>query len=116
MTTLLVMEDDARIEALKEAIRRRHGYRATFVETVEVREEHQERIVWWGTVKVFDIIGHPKARRAYAWSYPTTVGKRRFVTVLGLPPVNSAVMAVRASILADEKAKGKVMRLRSSEG
>lgn len=43
-----------------------------------------------------------------ARSYATTGTKRRFVAVLGLPPVDSAVMAVRASILADDAEKVEV--------
>lgn len=99
------MNDDAPIEALQDAIRHMHGCESTFVEAVEVREEHEGKVVWEGAVKVFDLIGHPKAKRAYAWSYPTTGTKRRFVTVLGLPPVDSAAMAVRATIIADAKAR-----------
>jgi len=99
------MEDDAPIEVLKHAVENLHQCSATFVEAVDVREEQEGKIVWWGTVKVFDLTGHPSARRAYAWSFPATAGKPKFVTVLGLPPVDSAVTAVRATILADAKAK-----------
>jgi hypothetical protein len=101
------MDDDVPNDALREAIRNMHGCDSTFVEAVDVREEHDRRVVWEGAVKVFDLIGHPKASRAYAWSYPTTGGKRRFVAVLRLPPVDSPAIAVRASILADERAKQK---------
>ena len=53
---------------------------------------------------MFNVTGHRSgAKRAYAWSYPTEGGKRSFVAVLGVPPIDSAVMAVRASILADER-------------
>ena len=79
---------------------------ALFVETVEVDERHEGKPVWQGAVKVFELTGHPSgAKRAYAWSYVTTGTKRRFMAVLGLPPVDGPVMAVRASILADEHKK-----------
>lgn len=65
---------------------------------------HDGQVVWDGEVQVFELIGHPTAKRAYAWSHATTGTKRRFVAVLGLPPVDSAVMAVRTSILAEFKA------------
>lgn len=94
-------EDDVPITALQDAIRHMHGCESRFIESVEVREEHQGNVVWEGAVKVFDLVGHARAARAYAWSYPTTGSRRRFVAVLGLPPVDSPVMAVRATILAD---------------
>ena len=75
-----------------------------------VTEIFQGEIVWAGEVEVFDLIGHPKAKRAYAWSHRE--GKddqgERFVTVLEIPPVVSALTAVRASIMADaQKRKAK---------
>ncbi|SRR6266508_3341295 len=98
--------DDVSIDELKKAVEHMHGVPARFVEAVDVREGHGGKIVWEGTVKVFELTGHPSgATRAYAWSYATTGTKRRFVAVLGLPPVDSPVMAVRATILANEKAR-----------
>ncbi len=82
-----------------------HGVPARFVEAVEVKEMHEGQTVWEGAVKVFDLVGHPKAKRAYAWSHPTEGGKRKFIAVLGLPPVDGPTMAVRASILATVKTK-----------
>jgi hypothetical protein len=52
---------------------------------------------------------HAKAKKAYAWSHPE--GKddtgERFVAVLEIPPVESPVTAVRASIVADSKKRKK---------
>ena len=93
--------DDAGIPALQDAIRHLHGCESTWVESVAVREEHDGQTVWDGEVQVFDLAGHARAPRAYAWSYPTTGAKRRFLAVLHAPPVNSAVAAVRASIVDD---------------
>ncbi len=54
-------------------------------------------------IKYFDLTGHSKARRTYGWSRRD--GKHdegeRFVTVLGIPPVESALTAVCVSIVAD---------------
>jgi hypothetical protein len=49
----------------------------------------------------------PKAKRACGWSHPDgddNTGER-FVTVLEIPPVNSAEVAVKSSIVADLKKK-----------
>jgi hypothetical protein len=51
-------------------------------------------------VEVFELTGHPKASRVYAWSQDTgdPDKPKRHVTVLHIPPVLSATMAVRAAI------------------
>jgi hypothetical protein len=49
---------------------------------------------------VFELEGHPRATRAYAWSSPIEGGtKRRFYAVLHVPPVSSPADAVRAAIV-----------------
>ena len=50
---------------------------------------------------MFELTDHPTAQLAYAWSDATTGTKRRFFAVLHMPPVDSPMTAVRASILAD---------------
>jgi hypothetical protein len=92
------------IEELREAIRHMHGADATHVASVPVKETHQGRTVWEGIVEVFDLHGHPKATRAYAWSHETDApGRKRHVAVLHLGPVVSAETAVRAAIVQEFK-------------
>ena len=98
--------DDVSPEELARHVQVMHGVPARFVEAVEVHETHEGRTVWEGAVKVFALTGHPSgATRAYAWSYPTDGGKRRFHAVLGLPPVDGPVMAVRTAVLAEYRAQ-----------
>ena len=77
------------IAELKTAIRNMHGCESEYVETVPVTETFKGETLWNGDVEVFTIRGHPKAKRAYAWSHAT--GKndqaKRYVAVLELPPV-----------------------------
>jgi hypothetical protein len=89
------------IEELREAIRRLHGVESEHVESVPVKETFQGRTVWEGVVEVFDLIGHPKASRAYAWSHDAEGGKRAHIAVLHVPPVDSPLKAVQASILQE---------------
>jgi hypothetical protein len=96
--------DDAGISALEDAIRHMHGCEARWIESVPVHETHGGKTVWDGEVQVFDLTGHPKATRAYAWSHETDGGRRRFHAVLGLPPVDGPVMAVRTAVLAEYRA------------
>src|SRR5580693_6770203 len=95
---------DVSTDQLKEAVERQHDCKAQLAQSVPVRERHGEAMVWEGVVHVFDITGHPKATRAYAWSSPIEGSdKRRFFAVLHLPPVTSPVEAVRAAIVAEHK-------------
>jgi hypothetical protein len=69
---------------------------------VPIVEMFGSKTVWEGVVEAFDLTGHAKAKRCYAWSYHD--GKEtQFVTVLELPPVDSPQTAIRASIVADSK-------------
>jgi hypothetical protein len=87
----------------KSAIRRLHDCESDHVETVSVKEVFQGQTVWEGAVEVFNLRGHPKARRAYAWSHATDDKGKRFVAVLELPPVDSAQSAVKAAIVDEAK-------------
>ena len=53
------------IEELRDVIRHLHGVESTHVESVPVKETFQGKTVWEGIVEVFDLNGHPKARRLY---------------------------------------------------
>jgi hypothetical protein len=73
---------------------------------VPVKETFGGKTVWEGVVHVFDITGHAKAKRAYAWSSPIEGSdKRRFFAVLHVPLVTSPVEAVRASIVTEHRSK-----------
>lgn len=89
------------IESLKKAIKSLHGCDADHVSSVPVHETFRGQVVWDGVVEVFDLKGHPKAKRCYAWSHlhGPKDEERRFVAVLEIPPVSSAETAVRASIV-----------------
>lgn len=96
------------IDALKEAIKGLHGCDSTWVGSVAVRETFEGEIVWDGHVQVFDLHGHPKATRCYAWFH--AVGdseRRRFVAVLHQGPVDSPAAAVRAAIVQQERQQGQ---------
>jgi hypothetical protein len=91
------------LEELRDVIRRLHGAEATHVASVPVKEVFGGQTVWDGIVEVFELRGHPKAKKVYAWAHDTDDPKkpRRHVTVLHIPPVTSAVMAVKAAILEE---------------
>ena len=61
--------------------------------------------VWQGEVEVFNLRGHPTAKRCYAWAHSSGEnGKgKRYVAVLELPPVDSAQNAVKVALVDEIK-------------
>jgi len=96
------------ISRVQVAIMQLHNCSATWRETMPVREVFRGKTIWQGDVEVFDLAGHPKAKRAYGWSHPEGDDNKgeRFVAVLEIPPVVSAETAVKVSIVSDLK-KGR---------
>jgi hypothetical protein len=95
------------IAQVQVAVSQLHNCGATWRETVTVHEVFEGKMVWQGDVEVFDLQGHPKAKRAYAWSHLDGANdeRTRFVAVLEIPPVVSAETAVRVQIVKDVKEK-----------
>lgn len=94
---------DDYLACLQDAILQLNGCQSKYVETVTVSQpflSFDRNTVWEGEIAVFEVYGHPKAQRAYAWSYTTDNEKTRYVVVLKIPPVNSPQTAVQAAIAA----------------
>jgi hypothetical protein len=88
---------------LQMVIQQLHNCGAIHSTTIPVHEVFQGQTVWKGEVEIFNLIRHPEAKRCYGWL--NSEGKdnkgEQFVTVLEIPPVVSAMTAVRASIVKD---------------
>jgi hypothetical protein len=95
------------VSELKKAIHDMHHCDAEHIETIPVTETFQGQTVWDGKVEVFSLIGHPQAKKCYAWQHDEGKDDKgsRFITVLELPPVDSARSAVQAAIVSEAKAK-----------
>jgi len=95
------------ISRVQMTIQHLHKCVAVWRESLPVHEVFRGQTVWKGDVEVFDLTGHPKAKRAYGWSHPEGPDDQgeRFVTVLEIPPVVSAETAVRASIVSDSRSR-----------
>lgn len=93
-------------QGLCQAVERQHHCSARLAQSVPVKETHAGAVVWEGVVHVFDLTGHPKATRAYAWSSRIDGSdKRRFFAVLHLPPISSPADAVRVTIVAENRSQ-----------
>ena len=91
------------IAELQDVIWHLHGVESKHVQSVPVKETFQGKPVWEGIVEVFELVGHPKAPKVYAWAHETDDPKqpRRHVTVLHIAPVLSAEAAVKAAIVQE---------------
>ena len=63
----------------------------------------QGQTAWQGTVEVFDLVGHSKAKRVNAWQYDDDDKQTKTVAVLEIPPVDSPQSAVKVAIAAKAK-------------
>ncbi len=86
------------LDELRVAIRTNHDCDAIHAATIPVTETFQGQTAWDGDVEVFDLVGHPKALRCYAWGHPVDKGPREITTVLEIPPVTSPQTAVKAAV------------------
>ena len=86
------------VERLQMVIQHLHGADSTWRESVPVSETFQGKTVWEGTVELFDLRNHPKAKRCYAWSDHDPANEQ-ISAVLELPPVKSANDAVKVHIV-----------------
>ena len=92
----------ARIERIRQAIETMHKCTARHVVSEPVIELFNGEVAWDGVVETFALTGHPKAKRCHAWSFEEN-GETQYVTVLELPPVNSAESAVKVAISASAR-------------
>jgi len=74
-------------------------------ESVPVVETFRGQTVWEGTVQVYDVDTPPPAT-AYGWAAESDHGTR-YVAVLGKPPVESPITAVRAWIVSQTKSNAR---------
>jgi hypothetical protein len=91
-----------RIAQLKQAIEGMHKCTALHVESKPVIELFEGQVAWDGVVEAFELTGQPRAKRCYAWSFIEN-DELQYVTVLEIPPVDSAETAVKIAIAAQGK-------------
>jgi hypothetical protein len=95
------------LNELRNKIRLLHSCDATHRQTVPIKEVFKGKIIWKGQVEVFDLYGHAKAKRCYAWGYPDEKqpDKLDVVAVLEIPPVVSPETAVKAAVTVYTKSR-----------
>ena len=96
------------VDELRQAVERQHLCRAKLASVEPVKETFEGKTVWEGSVHVFEITGHPRSHKAYAWSSLVEGSdRRRFYAVLHLGGIRSPLDAVRAALEAERRSKGQ---------
>jgi hypothetical protein len=86
------------INDVQAAVESMHGCRARYERSFQLTEVFGPQAPREGFVESFALLGHPRAKRAYAWSFREEGGEIRYVAILELPPVTSPETAVRAAM------------------
>ena len=94
------------IEQLQELIRQRHGCDATHIGTAPISEKQGGGIAWQGNMHLFQLHGHQRARRCFAWQHTGTEDAPRYVALLEHGHVDSARAAVRAAMVDESRRQG----------
>lgn len=88
-------------DLLKKVIEIHHGGHAGFSHCVRVARPGPTSASWDGVVHVFNLTGHPLAKRAFAWASPIAgSGAPRFFAVLQQGRIASAADAAKAAAIA----------------
>ncbi len=82
--------------AILDAIEKRANCTATYFQTQPVRLALDGEILWKGKVEVFKLQGHPQASLAFGWGFENAQKKIEYVTVVGVPPLDNPISAVKA--------------------
>jgi hypothetical protein len=98
---LFVIKSSTEIYLLQSAIQQLHNCEAAHLKTVFVDEKFQGTVIWRGDIEVFELKGHPKAQRCFAWFHSEPGKGVRPVALLERWPIISPQAAIRFAIAFD---------------
>lgn len=83
------------------AVERATGHAAEHLESVPIVETFGGKLVWEGMIEVFKVAATPPSL-AYGWAVESADGPQ-YVAVLGTPPIDSPLAAVRAWLVSQAR-------------
>jgi hypothetical protein len=92
---------NATLEKIQRAVEKTAGGAVSHLESRPVVETFQGNVIWKGIVEVFTV-SNPPPEKAYGWIVAAQ-GSPDYVAVLGTPPINAPLDAVRAWIVSQSK-------------
>ena len=85
-------------DELLTAIENRAKCGAVYLQTQPVKLSMDGKALWKGKVEVFQLKDHPLAKLAFGWGVENDQKKMEYVTVIGIPPLDSPLSAVKAFV------------------
>jgi len=89
------------LQKIQRAVEKTVGGPVTHAESKPIVETFQGKVIWRGIVEVFTV-SKPPPQKAYGWIVTARSGPD-YVAVLGTPPINAPLDAVRAWIVSRGK-------------
>lgn len=80
---------------LLNAIENRAKCGAVYLQTQPVRIVEDGVVRWKGKVEIYQLKEHPQAKLAFGWGFQNAQKKVEYVTVMGVPPLDTPVAAVK---------------------
>ena len=98
------------VEFFETYISDRYGCKAAWIATVPIQKSFRPGMTQASIVHVFELSGHERASRCYAWTYND--GGWHYNTVLGVPPVTNAETAVQKALMRTKVIRSPARRRR----
>lgn len=86
-------------EDIRLAVERAAGFPARHLHSAPVVETFNGKTVWEGIVETYRVASQPVST-AYGWAVDNGNGEPEYVAVLGTPPINGPLDAVRAWLVS----------------
>ncbi len=80
------------------AIEQRAKCTAKYLQTQPVKLSIDGVIQWHGNVEIFRLEGHAEAHLAFGWWFVNKQSKTEYITVMGVPPLDTPLSAVKAFV------------------
>jgi len=85
---------------VQDAIENRAKCPAVYQGTQPVKFSIDGKVLWNGKVEVFHLKDHPQAKLAFGWGFENDQKKWEYITVLGIPPLDTPLAAVKGYVAA----------------
>ena len=85
---------------VQDAIEGRAKCPAVYQGTQPIKFSMDGKVLFNGKVEVFQLKDHPQAKLAFGWGFENDKKKWEYITVLGVPPLDTPLAAVKGYVAA----------------
>ncbi len=76
---------------------------AVYLQTQPLKISEDGKVRWKGKVEVYQLKSHPQAKLAFGWGFVNAQKKIEYIVVIGIPPLDTPLAAVKAFLHANKK-------------